>query len=178
MGTTKSLIIGELFWEQTGKWQPLAERHVDRVFQVCRSFFNILLMEKCPEAIRDRLSALHVPDALRARCNRANNEVQSLMDDNNDFPTSYDHYYTDAIQKQQLARTQETMREAIEDATSQTKNDGCQSMHMSTHIDLDAVVTQVQSEWNRDMLSYSCEHVLDCLLAMYKDKMKTFIQRW
>jgi hypothetical protein len=131
-------------------------------------------MEKCPDAIRDGLSALHV-----VRCSQGS--LQPCLQrgsklDNNDFPTSYNHYYTDAIQKQHLGRTQETLREAIEDATSQTKNDGYQSMHMSTHIDLDAVVTQVQSEWNRDLLSYSYEHVLDCLLAMYKDKMKTFIQ--
>jgi Dynamin central region len=167
-GNYNPLIIGELFWEQTEKWQALAERHVDRVVQVCRKFFEILLSEKCSKDVQARLSALQVTDSLTSRRERAYQEVHNLMADNQDFPITYNHYYTDTIQKQQMDRTKETLRKAVIQATSQTLNKGCHSDHMSTQIDLEAVVAYIHPETNRDMLHYSCEGVLDCLNAMYK----------
>jgi hypothetical protein len=102
-------------------------------------------------------------------------------------------HYTDTVQKKQSDRTRKALCEALQRLTSQTINDGCHSTHMSTNIDLDAVVSQVQSKVDRDMLLYSCESALDCLLAMYEvgsifsiltippsdfmqDKVQTFVQ--
>lgn len=167
-GNYNPSIIGELFWEQTFKWQSLAERHVDRVYRACRTFLDILLKEKCPEDIRIRLSELQVADSLKARHDRAYQEVRSLIDDNKDFPSTYNHYYTDMIQDQQSGRTKEALEQAVKAATTHTLSKGFSFDDNSTHIDLDAVVSQVQSKTNPDMLSYSCEHALDCLLAMYK----------
>ena len=167
-GNYNPLIIGELFWEQAGKWQALADRHIDRAAQVCKKFFDILLAEKCPKDVQARLSALHLMDTLRSRCDRACQEVKTLVDDNKDFPTTYNRNYTDTIQEQQADRTRTALKGAVKSATSQTRNEGCQSNHMSTNIDQNAVVTQVQAKVGGGMLYHGCEHVLDCLLAMYE----------
>ena len=167
-GNYNPLIIGELFWEQTSKWQALADRHIDRAAQVCKQFFDILLAEKCPKDVQARLSALHLMDVLRSRCDRACQEVKTLMDDNKDFPTTYNRNYTDTIQEQQANRTRTALKDAVKSATSHTRNEGCQSSHMSTNVDQNAVVAQVQSKVDGDMLHRSWEHVLDCLLAMYE----------
>ncbi|KIW64820.1 hypothetical protein PV04_09727 [Phialophora macrospora] len=176
LGNYNPLVIGELFWEQTEKWQALAQRHVDRSVRVCRKFFEILLSEKCPKDVQARLWTLQMTDALTARRERAYGELHNLMADNQDYPITYSHYYTDAIQKQQTERTQKTLREAVKNATSHTLTEGCRANHISTQIDLEAVVAHIHPKTDREMLRYSCEGLLDCLVAMYKDKKKTFVQ--
>ena len=54
-GSFNPLLVGELFWEQSSKWDGLAADHVARVAQVCRDFLHVLLKERCPDDIRPRL---------------------------------------------------------------------------------------------------------------------------
>ncbi|KAK5060218.1 hypothetical protein LTR84_010103 [Exophiala bonariae] len=167
-GNFNPSIIGELFWEQTSKWQALAEQHVDRVFCICQKFFDLLLEEKCPGYIGVRLSQFEVVKSLNTRRECAYKEVWNLMDDNQDFPTVYDHDYAATIQKQQSERMQSVLREAIDDAASQPESHEIVSKNATSSISLDAVMAQVRSKTHRDMHSYSCDHVLGCLLALYK----------
>ncbi len=54
-GNFNSLLVGELFWEQSSKWRQLAEDHVKNVAQVCSRFLHALLREKCPKDVYTRL---------------------------------------------------------------------------------------------------------------------------
>lgn len=179
-GNFNPLIIGELYWEQTEKWQAFAERHVDVCAQFCKKFFDILLSEKCPKDVQARLREFQIADTLKLRRKLAYDEVQKLMADNRDFPTTYNHYYTDTIQKQGRDRAEKTLSDAIASATTTDVNNGCQSgLHTSTNIDIPSVIAKVHPKVDQDMLHWSCEHVLDCLLAMYKvdiQPLSRFIQ--
>lgn len=168
MGNYNPLIIGELFWELSYKWSMMATKHVERVFQVSKVFFESLLGEKCPKDIHTRLSALKVADTLQNRCQSALAEVEKLTRDKREFPSTYNHYYTDTIQKKQGDRMRSRLEQAIEKSSTEHFNSGCHSTHTSTRVDVGAVVTQVYSQVDRDMVHYSCDHLLDCVLALYK----------
>lgn len=60
------------------------------------------------------------------------------------------------------------LEQAIEKSSTEHFNSGCHSTHTSTRVDVGAVVTQVYSQVDRDMVHYSCDHLLDCVLALYK----------
>jgi hypothetical protein len=164
-GNYNALIIGELFWELSHKWSAMAIRHVERISSVSKVFFEGLLQEKCSKDVYTRLSALRVADALQKRCQSALEEVEKLIKDKQGFPITYNHYYTDTIQKKQGDRMRGLLQQAIDESTTETSNPGCQSDHTSTNVNVSAVVAQVYSSVDRDMVHYSCEHLLDCVLC-------------
>lgn len=168
IGNYNPLVIGELFWELSSRWADMAKRHVERVYTITKTFFDTLLRDKCPEDVKGRLYALKVNEALRTRCQNALNELEKLNTDCRDFPVTYNHYYTDTIQKKQTDRIQAILNQAVGQATTQKLNEGCRSDHMSTQIDTAAVVAHLHSNINRDMVQYSCESLLDCVQSMYK----------
>lgn len=168
MGNYNPLIIGELFWELSYKWSAMAIKHVERVFIVSKIFFEGLLQEKCSKDVYTRLSALKVTDTLQKRRQDAPDEVERLDQDKREYPITYNHYYTDTIQKKQGDRMRGLLHRAINHSTVETVNPGCNSTHNSHTVDVTAVVEQVYSSVDRDMVHYSCEHLLDCVLAMYK----------
>ena len=134
---------------------------------------------------------------MRTRCQDSIDELERLIVDNKEFPVTYNHYYTDTIQKKQTDRMREVLDQAVDHATSQTPHEGCpcrSGQHASTNVDTGAVVAHLHCKMTRDMVQYSCEILLDCVQSMYKvgapscqtqawvvtdsdqDQMKTFVQ--
>lgn len=150
------------------KWSRNAEKHVERLFNISKVFFDTLLSEQCPKDVYTRLSTLGTAEALRKRRQAALDELKKLSSDSWDFPMTYSHYYTDTIQKKQTDRTRETLELAIDQATTQMLNPGCNSHHMSTNMDATSTVAFLSAKVNPDLVHYSCEHILDCVLALYK----------
>ncbi|KAK5110093.1 hypothetical protein LTR85_001555 [Meristemomyces frigidus] len=103
VGNYNPLIIGELFWELSSKWEHFAADHVDQVSEICTMFTNTLLEETCPKDVRTRLTELKIKESLQKRRDRATEELCRILEDKQDFPATYNHYYTDNVQK---ARTQ------------------------------------------------------------------------
>lgn len=168
IGNFNPLVLGELFWEQSSKWQSLAEKHIEQVAEVCHTFLNDLFEKKCPNDVHVRLAALKITGALRARRERARQELQELVRDNQEFPAVYNHYYTDTAQKSRSDRTVSILAKSISDATTSHLNPGCQSDHASIKVDTDAVAKSYADNIERDPERYGCETVLDYLMAMYK----------
>ncbi|KAF2158776.1 hypothetical protein M409DRAFT_71472 [Zasmidium cellare ATCC 36951] len=175
IGNYNPLIIGELFWELSSKWELLATDHVDTVADLCSKFTDRLLEETCPRDIRARLSALKIADGLQARKARATAELNNILEDKQDFPIVYNHYYTDNVQKARQKRMEKNLGRSIEAATSHQHLPNCNSNHTSATVDIDVALRHFHGNTERDMEKHSCEEALDCLLSMYKTQQKTFV---
>lgn len=168
VGNYNLLIVDELFWEQSSKWEALAEDHVNCVSQVCKVFLESLLQQKCPQDVHSRLSAMKITDALRSRRKEALGELARLITDNNDFPAIYNRYFTDNLQKARSQRMKTALTNSIDQSTSHTHLPGCHSNHTSASIDIEDAVEDYQNVITHDMEQFSCEDALDNLLSMYK----------
>jgi GTPase SAR1 family protein len=168
VGNYNPLIIGELFWEQSSRWQLLAEEHIEQVARVCHVFLNDLLGDKCPKDVHSRLIALNITSALKARREKAQQELRYVVEDNQEFPAVYNHYYTDTVQKSRNDRKEDALTESVKDAVSHHINPGCRSDHNSAQVDVVVAVRNYADKVQRDMERHSCEEALDYLLAMYK----------
>ena len=168
IGNYNPLIIGELFWELSSKWKELAEDHVDQVANMCKVFTNTLLEEICPKDVRTRLSELKVKETLESRKLKANIELERILEDKQDFPAVYNHYYTDNVQKARNKRMERILGQAIETATTHDHLQGCHSNHTSASVDVAVAIDHFQGQVDHDMERYSCEEALDCLLSTYK----------
>ena len=168
VGNFNPLLIGELFWEQSSKWYRLAVDHLDDVDQVCSHFLDMLLEDKCPKDVISRLRINLVQDALKSRYDNALDELEKIMEDIGSYPINYNHYYTDTINKRRHERQKKSLAQSIENATTHTHLDGCNSTHTSASIDVDRALDQYSQDIDPNMETISCEEALDCLYAIYK----------
>lgn len=140
----------------------------DTVFEMCHTFFDTLLQEMCPADVRSRLSALKVVDALEQRRMLAITELKYLIRDKEDFPTVYNHYYTETVQNRRKAREEADLTRCIENTTEHLHLDGCQSSHTSAQVNVHAAVAAFYGDNEPDMTTFSSQEALDHMLSIYK----------
>ena len=99
MGNYNPLIVAELFWEQSSPWQERAEQYVEQVSGMCLTFMKMLLEEKCPKDVHDKVISVVVTDVLQTQYQKAMEELEQIIQDNKDYPSVTNHYYTDLRQK-------------------------------------------------------------------------------
>ena len=163
-GNFNPLLVGELFWEQSSKWEGLAMDHLESMSRVCTEFLKDLLEKKCPTDIRSRLWPTHFEDALKLREEAANRELDQIMMDVRSYPINYNHYYTDRIKKLRQQRTSRSVEVAIGEVADFTS--GKDTLYSSD------ILAKCKEKFSTlvdpNMEKHSCEEVLDCLISIYK----------
>ena len=168
MGTFNPLLIGELFWELSDKWQSIAKNHIEEVAQACRRFLDALLTENCPKDIKARLWSGYMENAFDQRVKTASQELERLIQDQKDYPINYNHYFTDTVNSMQRQTFESSLTKSIEAATIHTALPDCNSTHKSASIDIHKVVRSILPSVDPSMDNVSCEKALDHALALYK----------
>jgi len=167
-GNFNPLLVGELFWEQSSKWQQMAEFHIEDVADVCNQFLDDLLQEKCPKDVYTRLWSSKIEDALKLRLDGAAKEMEKIMEDIKSYPITYNHYYTDTIKKRRRERGEKSLAKCIDNATQHFTLPACNSNHTSAQVDAGKAAREYSDEVDPDMENHSCEEALDCLYSIYK----------
>ena len=167
-GNFNPLLIGELFWEQSSKWQRMAEHHVADIADVCTRFLDALLREKCPKDVHIRLWSSKLEDALTSRFDSSAREIEKIMEDIKSYPITYNHYYTDTIKKRRREREEKCLANCIDNATQHILLPGCSSNHTSAQVDSGRAVREYSDAVDPDMENHTCEEALDCLYSIYK----------
>lgn len=90
-GSFNPLIISQLFWDQSKKWNELILQHIDKVFESCKTFVRVVLEEAAPSDIRQRLSDLCIDAALEKSLKDAKEELEKVMEDKGRHPMTYNH---------------------------------------------------------------------------------------
>ena len=169
IGNFNPLLVAHLFWEQCEQWQPLAEKYLNQVNNICIRFLDTVLEDKCPEDIVSRLQASLVQDKLKDRYNNASQELKRLIEDIQSYPMNYNHYYTDTLYGRRQERDKASLATCIQDAMSDNVLEGCSSnKHKTTSIDINKATDAYSQSIDRNMENVSCEEALDCLFAIYK----------
>lgn len=107
-----------------------------------------------------------VEKSVQENTKRAIDELNVLLEDEARQPITYNHYYTDNIQKarndQSKRRIQESMHNAIE-------NDWNGKFHVSNSADnIEKLVTSLQRQVVVDMAEQACSEAQNDLTAYYK----------
>jgi hypothetical protein len=172
VGNYNPLLVGELFWEQSSKWQLLAVDHIEHVSSQCSQFLKTLLHDKCPKDVESRLWDSKIHDALRERSQEASEELARIMEDIKGYPINYNHHYIDTIKSRRRNRQRAALAETVKQATKTTSvpahHGSVDWPTATTTVDLEQVVKSWTDNTDRNMENFSCEEALDCLLAIYK----------
>ncbi|KAF7870439.1 hypothetical protein EAF04_004183 [Stromatinia cepivora] len=171
IGNYNPLLISELFWEQSTKWERLAAEHIERVSDVCTRFLKDLLLEMTPKDVESRLWSSRIEDELRDRNSAAARELGYLMEDNVNHPINYNHYYTDTVKNRQQERENADLEKCCQDAA--------EGVETSEGVQISLVVQKLKENLmksaEKDMEVVTSEAALDCVLAIYKVLQKVFI---
>lgn len=182
-GNFNPLVVGELFWAQSTKWESFAKEHVELVAETCTDFLTQLFEEKCPEDVRIRLWGSQIEDALKTREQQALLELDRIMEDVKSYPINYNHYYTDIVKKGRQKRELAALTALLKDSQLEGDDgDGQPCSVGKSHrsplpapLDLSRIIEHFTSNPHPDIERHSCEEALDCLLAIYKVHQKTFV---
>jgi hypothetical protein len=179
VGNYNPLLVGELFWEQSSKWQLLAVDHIERVSSQCSQFLKTLLHEKCPKDVESRLWDSKIHDALRGRSQEASEELARIIEDIKGYPINYNRYYTDTVKSRRQNRQRAALAETVKQASKTTMlpGHGIGDHVPTTTVDIEQVMKSWTDNTDRNMEKFSCEEALDCLLAIYNVRFH-LIPRW
>lgn len=167
LGNFNPLVIAELFWEQSSRWDFYAEEHIDKASNACQRFLEHALNDMAPRDISRRLWPRILAD-LTTKRQHATDELAKIFRDIRSYLINYNHYYTDTIKKSRYERRKSHMQKCLEKATRYKKVPGSQKDQTYADLDLNHLLTLISEHIDPNMDDHSSEEVLDCLLAIYK----------
>ncbi|OMP88536.1 Interferon-induced GTP-binding protein MxB [Diplodia seriata] len=175
-GTVSVALMKELFWEQSSNWKAITLSYIDVIAKHVQEFLTRLIQHVMPPEVAERVSKWKIPSSVASQKDNAIAELDRIVKDNRGAPMTYNHYYTDMIQK---LRHQKLMARAksITDSTSyhikgSTVDSIVRVVNPETWLD-----TLNKQSIEQDMDKFTAEEALDSLMALYKDKLKVFIAR-
>ncbi|KIW36744.1 uncharacterized protein PV06_11040 [Exophiala oligosperma] len=172
-GTYSHILLAELFHEHSSRWIEIAKDHVQTIEGVVYGFVDAAIYHTCPDKnVADEVMEL-VRTRLQENMSNATEELQKLWQDEQYQPITYNHYFTDNIQK---SREQIT-KNALKDAVVETKeHDWHGKMHISNvQLEMDRFIACLQQRVQVNMTEQACDEALWGLRAYYKVALKTFV---
>lgn len=160
------VLLSELFHEQSSRWQSIAEDHVEKVNEVVSAFVNTVLLRLIREEnVRREVSVL-TSSGLDERARLASQELVKIIADEKLQPITYNHYYTDNIQK---AR-QDSLRKSIQQVMRGVIDDDFNGkLHVSNTVpDMDKLLASLQRKVIVNMDDQACAEALAGLNGYYK----------
>ncbi|KAL2216756.1 dynamin GTPase [Thermoascus aurantiacus ATCC 26904] len=140
-GSFNPLLVGELFRDQSVNWEKIAREHVKKIWVACRQFLEKLLSSIADD---ETIASLH--------------------------PITYNHYYTETLQKIRQERQEKELEMKIHDFL-RTTDPVCT---LNSHT-IPALAKSLSTHSEKDMDSFACSELLDSMQAYYKVALKTFV---
>jgi hypothetical protein len=165
-GNYNHVLLAELFHFQSKRWRQLATDHIELVYNELKSFISMLSEHITHEERISLEISRQVNEHLATHMNEAEKELRTLLDDEQQQPITYNHYFTDNVQK---AR-QKASRDLINTIVKETADDDFHgAMHISNNgWDVKNLVSSLQKRVIVDMDAQACSEVRAGLDAYYK----------
>ncbi|KAM0259705.1 hypothetical protein ACHAQJ_003139 [Trichoderma viride] len=161
----------ELFQEQSKRWPDIAETHIHSVLKTVSQWIQLAVERLIPEESMRGQIHLMLQEWLEGTEKLALEELEKLTEDERRSPLTYNHYYTDNIQKSRL----DAQKKAVQNAV-QAEHDSQGKLHISNvTVDIERFVSSIGSRITIDMDEQACNEAITQLRAYYKVAMKTFV---
>ncbi|KAL4780682.1 P-loop containing nucleoside triphosphate hydrolase protein [Aspergillus varians] len=172
-GSHNYSLLAELFHDQSERWASISRRHVNVVVSLVSRFIPAALrfVVKDPKA-RENL-ARGIKTALDIKVKAAFKELDKLLLDEARHPITYNHYYTDNVQKARLDRSKGDLQDSMDAAIREDWNG---RFHVSnSEVEIGRLLSSLQGHIASDMTEQACIDARSDLAAYYKVAMKTFV---
>ncbi|KAK0871017.1 hypothetical protein LTR87_013066 [Friedmanniomyces endolithicus] len=169
-GNYNHVLLTELFHRQSRRWPQIAGNHVDAIYDSIVTFVEQAVAHLKVEGhvhseIYDGMST-----KLQDNKAAAERELHQLCVDEQQHPITYNHYYTDNVQKSRIDQTHRMLELALSEVDF---DDG--SGFANNVINSATVLATLQKHVTVNMDEQACSEALDSLNAYYKVALKTFV---
>uniref|UniRef100_A0A093UMF5 Interferon-induced GTP-binding protein Mx2 n=1 Tax=Talaromyces marneffei PM1 TaxID=1077442 RepID=A0A093UMF5_TALMA len=166
-------LLTELFHAQSDRWGSISRQHVDTVVSLVSRFIyaGLAFIVKDPDVRKNITEGIKITLHLHAQ--KAYEELGHLLQDEARHPITYNHYYTDNIQKARLDRSKKDLKESMDNAIHEDWNG---KFHVSnSEFEIKKLLNSLQNRVIVDMTEQACADARTDLAAYYKVAMKTFV---
>ncbi|KAK3065134.1 hypothetical protein LTS18_009119 [Coniosporium uncinatum] len=100
-GTFIPMLIDHLFWDQSEPWETLVQEQINTVARACKRFVFDVLRHVAVQEIESRIQTLTALPQLERNHRAALDELKHTVEDTQRHPITYNHYFSDILQKRQ-----------------------------------------------------------------------------
>jgi GTPase SAR1 family protein len=163
-GTFSPMLIGDLFRVQSKPWEKMSRIHLQDIWTRARKHVEDILSTLIDAEACTALLMHYVDPLMEALLKTASDEMDSLFLDRHRHAITYNHYFTENVQKIFNARNEKRLLEVLE---AMFPIDGYDKSRRTGPKDLSAVCSMV-SRTIPDMDTHASIELLDHLEAFYK----------
>ncbi|KAL6810068.1 P-loop containing nucleoside triphosphate hydrolase protein [Trichoderma sp. SZMC 28015] len=151
--------------------EAYAQSHIDTILKIVSEWIQLAVERLIPEeSMRAQVHSI-LQQWLEETEKNALGELEKLIKDERRSPLTYNHYYTDNVQKARL----DAQKKAVENAVS-AERDNHGKLHVSNvQVDIQKFIAAIGSRITVDMDEQACHEAITELDAYYKVTMKTFV---
>ncbi|EOD51026.1 putative dynamin family protein [Neofusicoccum parvum UCRNP2] len=162
-------LLHMLYWEQTSRWGNISSFYVEEyAHSIVHAFVRAIVQHVMPKDAADRVWEEILEPSLTSLLENALAELDSIIADTRRAPMTYNNYYTDLVQQIRNAKRLANLRSIVESRSFPYNN--------KKVVDVNTLVDTFKHDVPEpDMDTFTSEDALDCLLALYKDKLKNYI---
>ncbi|KAI9932556.1 hypothetical protein MW887_008798 [Aspergillus wentii] len=124
-GNDNHALQAELFHAQSERWADIGRRHLEAVVDLISRFIRSALEFVIKDGSARHNISQTVLDSLHNNIRAAHEELTQLLRDEAQHPITYNHYYTDNIQKARKSQSKEQLKELINNARQQDWGGQC-----------------------------------------------------
>ncbi|KAF4471346.1 Interferon-induced GTP-binding Mx [Fusarium albosuccineum] len=171
-GMFNPMIVADLFREQSSPWGAIARAYVKGVWEAARDFLRRVVKHVADSTTVSALLEFVIMPKLDQILKGLNEKAKVLLNQHQEgHPITYNHYFTDTLQKIRMERQKSEISRKI---CTYFQVDSL-SLRSGMNINLKALVDHLAGSVESDMNKFAALEVLDFLEAYYKVAMKRFI---
>ena len=174
-GNYNQTLLTEMYHYQSQLWASIAEAHVDTVHHhiwafVQKAIEHLGVEDYVLHEVKDRMEV-----KLEANKAQADQELVRLVAEEKQHPITYNHYYTDNVQKSRLKDVKDMMEKTVQRVS--TNGTTQQSFRTEAVISMtpDSLIQSLHGKITVNMDERACSEALVDLDSYYKVAMKTFV---
>lgn len=115
-GNYNHSLLQRLFHIQSSRWKQISQAHIDSVVRLVAEFVRWALRFVVKDsAVHDKLQK-HIMTTFDANAGDAHEELAKLIQDERGHPITYNHYYTDNVQKARHDEAKDSIRTSVRKA--------------------------------------------------------------
>ncbi|ERF76872.1 hypothetical protein EPUS_02583 [Endocarpon pusillum Z07020] len=174
-GTYNPLLIGDLFYEQSKPWTELVEQYTGTILNATRTALNAILDHTSDETTGQGLLRYIINPKMDALQHDLEAKVDSILEPHKrGHPITYNHYFTDNIQKAKAQHRKDSLIEQLGSFFGVDFERG--KIKVKEHsFDVKSLLDHLAQGPETDMDRYACSEAIDCMQAYYKVAMKTIV---
>ncbi|KAI1819483.1 P-loop containing nucleoside triphosphate hydrolase protein [Xylaria intraflava] len=172
-GLFNSVVVADLFREQSAPWKQIVLRHMASVWNAVKRFLKLLVTSIADEAVsKGILSKLIYPELATLRQTIDAKAVELIESQALCHPMTYNKQYFEEIQRLGKARRTQQYNKIIETMPSERTCRHCSNWNTAGKAE---VVDRLSTLADTDISRNAASEALDCMNAFYNVAMKRFV---